>query len=415
MVTGIRRCGKSYLLKEIYAQYLKDSGVSTEAIIAIDLDDDKNTRLRDPLELGTAVRALCAGKHQCCVFIDEIQDVFPLITPALTGGAHVPAKKSDQETVTFTDTLLGLSQEKNLDLYITGSNSKMLASDIATQFRDKAVNISMAPLSFAEFHRFSGKSPSEDLCTYMRYGGMPLAVLKDEDGKREYLKGLFEASYFPDIIERKHLRRSAALEELCDILAVTAGSLVNSGTLANAFKGAGHGQISKLTAEHYLGCLKDVFLLREARRFDLKERKEIGAQRKYYFCDTGLRNARLNFAFPDEGQMLENIIYNEMICNGFSVDVGTFDSVDKNHDGKSVRNRHEIDFYTTKGRRALYVQVCFDLANAQTRQRKIRPFFLLNDQVQKILVINRPVSESRDENGFTVIGVTDFLLRFLKH
>jgi len=192
------------------------------------------------------------------------------------------------------------------------------------------------------------------------------------------------------------------------------GELLNSEKISNTIASVRHEKIGKDTVEKYIGYFKDAFILQEAKRFDLRGRKEIGALRKYYFCDTGLRNARLNFAFPDEGQMLENIVYNELIYNGYSVNIGAFDSIEKNKDGKSIRKNYEVDFYATRGLRAYYIQVTADISNAETRAREVRPYMVLNDQIQKVLVVNRPISESRDENGFTLIGITEFLLDFIK-
>ena len=414
VITGIRRCGKSYLLKEIYRDYLVSDGVDENDIIILELDDDRNSIYRDPLLLGSYVRERCSGKNECYVFLDEIQMVYPIINPNLTEGRHIPAGKNDEQTITFVDVILGLSREKNIDLYVTGSNSKMLSSDIVTAFRDKAVNIQLFPLSFDEYHNYRGGSATENIYEYMQFGGMPLAVLKEKEEKKEYLKALFETTYFRDIIEHNHLKKSEALDELCNVISAMTGELLNSERVSNTFASVRHEKIGKDTVEKYIGYFQDAFIIREARRYDLKGRKEIGALRKYYFCDTGLRNARLNFAFPDEGQILENIVYDELIYNGYSVNVGVFDSIEKNTEGKSVRKTNEIDFYASKGLRSYYIQVTADISNAETRARETRPYRILNDQVQKIIVVNRPIHESRDENGFTIIGITDFLLDFIK-
>lgn len=414
VITGVRRCGKSFLLKEIYRSYLINNGVHPEDIIILELDDDRNVEYRNPIALGEYVREMCRGRKECYVFLDEIQKVYTIVNPALTDGKIRLAQRSDTETISFVDVVLGLSREKNIDLYITGSNSKMLSSDIVTEFRDKATNISLAPLSFEEFYNYVGGSANEAIYEYMQYGGMPLAAIKDEDEKKEYLKGLFETTYFRDIVERNNLKRGEALEELCDIVSTSTGELLNAEKIANTFVSVRGEKITGGTIEKYIGYFKDSFILREARRYDLKGRKEIGALRKYYFCDTGLRNARLDFAFPDEGQMLENIVYNELVYNGYSVSVGCFDSVEKDKNGKSIRKTNEVDFFAKKGMRSFYIQVTADISGASTRNREIRPYRLLNDQIQKILVINKPVKESRDENGFTIIGIADFLLRFIK-
>ena len=414
VITGIRRCGKSFLLKEIYREYLLSENIPENHIITIDLDEDKNAPYRDPISLGEYVRSICTEKEIYYVFLDEIQKVYSIINPNITDGKHIPASANDSDIISFVDVVLGLSREKNIDLYVTGSNSKMLSSDIITEFRDKATNIHLAPLSFDEFYNYTGGYETEALYTYMQYGGMPLAVLKDDEEKKEYLKGLFETTYFHDIVERNHLRRGEELDELCNIISVSTGELLNSERISNTFRSVRKSKIDKQTVENYVGYFIDAFLLREARRYDIKGRKEIGALRKYYFTDTGLRNSRLNFAFPDEGQMIENIVFNELCYNGYSVNVGSFDSVEKDKNGKSVRKTNEVDFYAQKGIRAYYIQVTADMSDENTRKREIRPYILLNDQIQKIIVVNRPIKESRDEKGFTIIGVTDFLLRFIK-
>ena len=242
---------------------------------------------------------------------------------------------------------------------------------------------------------------------------MPLAVLKPDEEKKEYLKGLFETTYFRDIIEHNHLKKSESLDELCNIISTSTGELLNSGRIANTYSSVKKEKINKQTVEKYIGFFKDAFIIREAKRYDLKGRAEIGALRKYYFIDTGLRNARLNFAFPDEGQMLENIVYNELLYKGYSLNVGSFDTVEKDKNGSSIRKTNEVDFYAIKGNKKYYIQVSADISDARTRAREIRPYMLLNDEVVKIIVINKPVKESLDENGFVIIGVTDFLLRYI--
>lgn len=413
VITGIRRCGKSYLLNTIYRDYLLSDGVTEDHILSIDLDNYLYAADRDPLTLADYVRSKCVDKDMHYVFIDEIQKVYTIINPALTGGTHVPAGKKDTEVISFVDVVLGLCREKNIDLYITGSNSRMLSSDIITEFRDKATDIRLSPLSFQEYHSFTGRSAEEDIYEYMQFGGMPLAVQKSDSEKKEYLKNLFEMTYFKNILERHHLKKTEALEELCDVISASTGQLLNAEKIANTFQSVRHEKIARETVQDYLNCFSDAFILQEAKRYDLKGRKEIGALRKYYFSDTGLRNARLNFAYPDEGQMLENIVYNELLYNGYTVNVGCFASIEKNKEGKSVRKENEIDFYARKDLRAYDIQITADLNSPITRAREVRSYFLLNDQVQKIIVINRPVKETRDENGFTIIGITDFLLRFI--
>lgn len=414
VITGIRRCGKSYLLKEIFSKYLKDNGVSEKEILLIELDDDKNAYLRNPIELGKYIRNVTASNNMNYVILDEIQRVYTIINPNLTNGKIALAKKSDTETISFVDVVLGLSHEKNIDLYVTGSNSKMLSSDIVTEFRDKATNIHMSPLSFEEYYNYIGGSKVEALYSYMQYGGMPLAVLKAESERKNYLINLFKTTYFKDILDHNKLTKSESLDELCNIISDCTGDLLNSEKIANTFKSIKHENINKQTVDKYINYFVDAFIIREAKRYNLRGRNEIGALRKYYFLDTGLRNARLNFAYTDEGKLLENVIYNELIYNGYSVNVGTFDSIEKDKNNKSIRKTNEIDFYARKGNRLYYIQVTDNINDATTKAREYRPLFMINDQIQKIIVINRPLSETRDENDFTIIGAVDFMLRFIK-
>lgn len=414
VITGIRRCGKSFLLKEIYKSYLLNQSVREDSILIVELDDDRNIMYRDPIYLGEYVRNYCKEKKRCYVFLDEIQKVFPIINPALTEGKHIPAKKNDEQIVTFVDVILGLAREKNIDLYVTGSNSKMLSSDIITEFRDKAVNIQLLPLSFEEFANYKNGEKTDLLLEYMQFGGLPLAVLKSEEEKKSYLKNLFEMTYFKDIIEHNSLKKTSSLDELCNLISSLTGQLINSEKIANTFKSIKKEKITAETVDKYLEYFIDSFLMREAKRYDLKGKNEIGALRKYYFLDTGLRNARLNFAFPDEGQMLENIVYNELIYNGYTVNVGTFDSIEKNKNGKSVRKTNEVDFFARRGVNQFYIQVTANISDAKTRVREIRPYLMLKDQVRKIIVVNQNINETLDENGFVIIAAIDFLLRFIK-
>lgn len=414
VITGIRRCGKSFLIKEIFVNYLKENGINENNILIIELDNDINITYRNPIELGKYVREFCKGKKDCYVFIDEIQLVTSVINPAFTNGKIILAKKDDKNVISFVETILGLSREKNIDLYVTGSNSKMLSSDIITEFRDKATNISLYPLSFAEFYEYKGGSKTDSLYEYMQYGGVPLAVLKDVDDKKIYLNQLFNTTYFADIIEHNNLKRSESLDELSNIISECTGDLLNSQKIADTYKSVKHENIDKETVERYLQFFIDAFIIKEATRYDVKGRKEIGATRKYYFTDVGLRNARINFAFGDEGKILENIIYNELVFNGYSVNIGTYEKVEKDKDGKSIKVNYEIDFLATKNNRSYYVQVSDNINNEKTRNREIKPYISLNDQIQKIIVVNKPIDETRDENGFTIIGAFDFMTKFIK-
>ena len=248
----------------------------------------------------------------------------------------------------------------------------------------------------------------------MQYGGMPLAVMKEENEKKEYLKNLFQTTYFKDILEHNNLYKSEALDSLCNILSECIGQPINAQKVSGTYKSVTKKTIDDETVERYIGYFTDAYLLHEVKRYDVKGRKEIGAQRKYYFVDTGLRNARLDFMFLDEGQLIENIIYNELIYNDYSVNVGIYETVEKDAGGKSVRKSYEIDFYARKNNRLYYIQATADMSNEKTKTREIKPFVSLRDGIQKVLVVNKPIGETRDENGFTVVGLTDFLLKFIK-
>ena len=415
VITGIRRCGKSYLLEEIYKKYLIDSGVNEKNIIIIDLEEEENYEYYDPINLSNHVLDLCDKDKMNYVFIDEIQNVVSIINPVFTDGKHIKAKPKDENAITFAKIVLSLSKKKNIDLYVTGSNSKMLSTDVQTEFRDRATNINVNPLSFEEYMKYTNLEEYRAINEYLTYGGMPLAVLKErEEDKKDYLTNLFETTYFKDIIERYKFRKVEALDELCTLLSTCVGTLINSEKLSNTYKSKTKNKIDSETVTSYVNAFKDAHIIREANRYDVKGKKIITSLKKYYFIDTGLRNARLNFAFSDEGQMLENVVYNELIYNGYSVSVGTYDKVEKNKNNKSIRRTYEIDFLATKGTRMYYIQVASDINNEETRNRELKPYISLKDQIQKIIVINRPINETRDMNGFIVIGIVDFLLRFIK-
>ncbi|MCI6329840.1 MAG: ATP-binding protein [Bacilli bacterium] len=414
VITGVRRCGKSYLLTEIYKNYLLSNGVKKDNILIIELDDDRNSDLLNPLKLGAFVREWCKEKDNCYVFLDEIQRVFRIINPILTNGKIVIAKEGDENTISFVEVILGLSRESNIDLYVTGSNSKMLSKEVASEFRDKAIEIHMRPLSFYEYFSYVGGSKSDALMEYMMYGGMPLAVLSPKEEKELYLKKLFDKTYFKDIIEHNKITKTESLDELCKILSSCTGDLLNSERIANTYKSIKHEKIDKETVTKYIDFFKDAMLIDEVERFDLKGRNIIGSTRKYYFSDIGLRNAKENFTFFDEGKVIENIIYNELIYNNFNVSVGAFESFEKNKEGKTIRVNYEVDFYATRGNDAFYFQISADINNLETKNRELKPFTKINDGTRKVLVVNRPIPLMKDERNYIIIGLTDFLLEYIK-
>ena len=338
-----------------------------------------------------------------------------IINPTFSEGKIVLAKDKDENTISFVDVVLGLSREPNIDLYVTGSNSKMLSNDIATEFRDKATRIHLMPLSFSEYALYKNGYAPEMINEYMIYGGMPLAVLEDnEEKKKEYLKSLYQTTYFKDILEHNKLNKSEALDELCNIISDSVGGLINAERISNTYKCIKKETINKETVTKYLNYFIDAFILQETTRYDVKGRNEIGALRKYYFTDIGLRNARLNFSKPDDGHMLENIIYNELLYNGYTVNVGTYERVERNKEDKLVKKNYEIDFLVRKGNKIFYVQVADDISKPETLDREKRPYKYLKDPIQKVLVVNKPFKEMRDSEGYILIGISDFLLNYIK-
>lgn len=412
VITGIRRCGKSYLLKNIYHDYLISQGVKEEQIIILDLDDAGNSKYCTPLALYDYLKERTKDENVFYyVFVDEIQMVAKIINPAFTEGKIVPAKDKDENVVTFVEAVLGISRLKNVDLYVTGSNSKMLSKDVVTQFRDKTTNIHLYPLSFKEYYEYSGGDKYTAFDQYRRYGGMPASVLKETDyEKEEYLKGLFDTTYIRDIIEHNHFRKSEVLDEICDIISLYDGTLLNTQRISNIFESRKHERVCKESVEAYLDAFEDAYLISQARRYDVKGGNSIGATRKYYFTDVGLRNARVGFSSLDKGQLLENIVYNELICRGHNVKVGSFNQVEKDKSGKSVVKTYEIDFLASKGIDYLYLQVADNVDYHSTQEREIAPFKFIRDSYKKIVLVNTPMSPMRLENGIVAFDAVDFLL-----
>ncbi len=412
VITGVRRCGKSYLLKNIYHDYLISHGVNESEIIQLELDDIHNREYRDPIKLTDYIEGQIKDKDKFYyVFIDEIQLVTKIINPAFTNGEIIVAKETDENTISFVDVVLGLSRLKNVDLYVTGSNSKLLSKDIVTEFRDKATNIHLYPLSFKEYFEYAGGDKYAAFYEYLRYGGMPLAVLKKEQAQKEiYLKGLFDTTYLKDIIEHNKFKKVESLDEICDIISFYSGQLLNSQRIVNIFESRKKEKICKETIDSYLDAFEDAYLISQVRRFNAKGGNSIGASRKYYFCDVGLRNARLGFSSPDFGRMVETVVYNELVLNGYNVEVGSFNQVEKDENDKSVMKTYEIDFIVRKGNDKFYLQITDNIDNEETKKRELKPFQLLKDSNPKYLLINRPISKMRLEDGTILDGVVDFLL-----
>ena len=402
VITGIRRCGKSFLLKEIFFEYLvNEKNVSRENIVIIELDDINNIQYRNPIKLTEYIKDKIKNNDTYYVFIDEIQLVTSIINPEFTNGEIITAKNGDENIISFVDVVLGISRIKNVDLYVTGSNSKLLSKDVVTEFRDKAKNIHLQPLSFEEYYAYCGGDPYAQFYEYLIHGGMPSAVIEQDLVRKEnYLKGLFNTTYLKDIIEHNKFRKSETLDELCNVLSFATGQLLNTQKLANTIESKKKEKIDKATVDSYLNAFIDAYIIEEVKRYDIKGNSTIGALRKYYFSDTGLRNARLDFASLDLGQLIENVVYNELIYHGYNVMVGSFNQFEKNKNNESVVKKYEVDFYATKGIESIYIQVADNIDDIKTKERELRPFHLIRDAKKKIILVNQPIKAMKLENGY---------------
>lgn len=404
VITGIRRCGKSYLLFNIYKEYLKSTGVDEDCIICLALDDDENIKYRNPLELGKYIRQLTSDESkEYYVFLDEIQKVVTIQNPYIDGV---------EDKISFVDVVLGLMKRGNIDLYVTGSNSKMLSSDILTEFRGRGDEIRVNPLSFAEFYNAFEGDKRDAWQEYFTYGGLPLILSKKtHEEKARYLQTLFDTIYLSDIMERNNLdREKNTLDDILNIISSSIGSLTNANKITNTFKSERQVNISNATVSKYLDCFVDAFLIYKASRYDVKGRKYIGSPFKYYFSDVGLRNARLNFRQQEENHIMENIIYNELCGRDFSVDVGVVEYCYKDANKKSKRANLEIDFVANKGSQKYYVQSALSVADEEKREQEIRSLSRVGDSFKKIVVVKDNIVPWHDDNGFLYIGIEKFLL-----
>lgn len=412
VITGIRRCGKSYLLDTIYREYLENSGVNPKNIVYIDLEDALNYKYWDPLYLYEYVLDISKGREGVVyVMIDEIQHVYKIKNPNLTNGDHIKAKDDDEDAISFVNVILGLSKKKNLDVYVSGSNSKMLSSDIATELRNKETEIKVEPLSFKEFLDATKLEPEAALNEYMFHGGMPLSLYEKNDAsKEEYLLGLIKKTYIKDIIERKGFRNEEAVREVLNLLSSCIGQLINSSNIAHYFESIKKQKIDNRTVQDYIDSFIDCFLIKKAERYDIRGKAKIGALYKYYFSDLGLRNALLNFLHSDNGSSLENVIYNELIYRGFNVDIGIIETSEPNKNGNYVRKQREVDFIATRGSEKYYIQSAFSLNSQEVYFRENESISKISDFNKKIIVVRDPITIRRDEKGIETIGAVEFLL-----
>lgn len=404
VITGIRRCGKSYLLFNLFRDFLSSEHIDNRNIIELALDEAMNAKYRNPLELDRYIREQIIDKERMYyIFIDEIQKVADIQNP------YIDDKNAK---IGFVDVLLGLMKLKNVDLYVTGSNSKMLSSDIMTEFRDRGDEIKVNPLTFKEFYSVFDGEKRNAWKEYYTYGGMPAVLLqKAHGGKSKYLKNLLEKTYISDVVERyRILNDKDILDELLNIVASSIGSLTNPTKLSNTFKSVRNIRISSATISTYLDYFVDAFLIRKAYRYDIKGKKYIDTPLKYYFSDTGLRNALLNFRQQEENHIMENLIYNELAARGFSVDVGFVEYNHKSLDGKSQRSQLEVDFVANSGSLRYYIQSALSVYEEEKREHETKSLNKINDSFKKIIIIKDDIIPWYDEKGVFYIGVEQFLL-----
>ena len=406
VITGIRRCGKSYLLRTIFKQYLLEQGVAEDHILSYELDVAKDIRYRNPLELAKTVREKIEGQEgRYYLFVDEIQMSDEVPNP------YNPAGKA----ITFFDALNDLKTLSNLDIYVTGSNSRMLSSDILTEFRGRSDEIHVHPLRFAEYYAAVGGDKAEAFEDYAFFGGMPLILSRPDDtAKMNYLKSLFSEVYIKDIVERKKIKREDILSATLDLLCSSVGSLTNPNNIANALnsrqKRTGGDTVSVNTVTAYIGHLLDAYLFEECRRYDVKGKDYFDYPNKYYCEDLGLRNARTGFRQQEMTHIMENILYNELRIRGCEVDIGIVYAMEKNKKGKSVQIPREIDFVATRGGKKTYIQSAYAMDTEEKAVTESKPLSLTGDAFPKIIVRQDIRKRWYDENGVLNIGILDFLL-----
>lgn len=401
IITGIRRCGKSYLLFNLYKNYLLSTGITEEQIVEIALDDIDNVKYRNPFELNKYIKERTAKKQRYYVLIDEIQ---------FSQAVKNPYIDNADEKITFVDTLLGLMKDKNLDIYVTGSNSKMLSKDILTQFRDRADEVHLYPLSFKEVSSLYDDR-NQAWQDYIVFGGMPYLIhLETFEEKSSYLKRLFEETYLKDIIERNRVQNSSdVLEVLLDFVSSSIGSLTNPLKLANRFKSEKKINISHNTVSNYLKYFEEAFILYSAHRYDIKGAKYFSTPLKYYFADIGLRNVRLNFRQVEETHIMENIIYNDLIRRGYNVDVGVVE-YNQSKEGHNIKTQLEVDFVVNRGNSRYYIQSALTFPNQQKIEQERNSLKRIDDSFKKMVIVKDDIVPRYDELGIYYIGVKDFLL-----
>ena len=388
VITGIRRSGKSYLLFTIFRNYLKSQGVSDEHIISIELDMYENKKYRDPRVILEFIKSRIIDDGEYYVFLDEIQ-LLPEFESVLNSLLHM----------------------RNVDVYVTGSNSKFLSKDVITEFRGRGDEVHVYPVSFKEYMGVFDGDKYEGWSSYVNFGGLPLTITMATDEQRmKYLTSLFEETYIKDIVERNHIEKVQEINDLINILASNIGSLTNASKIEATFKSNIKSDISLNTIRTYIDHLKDAFIINEVNRYDVKGRKYIGTPLKYYFEDVGLRNARLGFRQIEETHLMENIIYNELLIRGYKIDVGVVNKRVRKEDGVQEKKQLEIDFVANMGSKRYYIQSAFSLPDERKRAQEKASFTSINDSFKKIIIVKDVVKPFHDNDGILTMSIYDFLL-----
>nr|WP_294940464.1 ATP-binding protein [uncultured Prevotella sp.] len=391
IITGIRRCGKSFLLFNLFKSQLEKEGIDKEHIIEMAFDDFANREYRDPEKFYQYVKAQIKDGRMYYVLLDEVQMM-------------------DQ----FEDVLNGLLHIPNVDVYVTGSNAKFLSKDIITEFRGRGYQIHVSPLSFSEFITTYNGSKEDGWIEYLQYGGLPPVVLQPNDEEKiKFLKDLWQETYLIDIFNRNHIKNNAELEELLCMLASGIGGLINPQKLSNTFKTNKNVSISPATLKSYISYCSDAFLIEEANRYDVKGRKYIGTPMKYYFADLGLRNALLNFRQVEKTHLMENAIYCELRRQGFNVDVGVVTVNGKDENGSSYRKQLEVDFVCNKGSRRCYIQSALSLPSQEKIDQETNSLRRLDDGFERIVIVGDHMSSNHDDNGILFMSIYDFMTKEL--
>jgi len=388
VITGIRRCGKSFLLFRLYKEYLLNSGVSADHIIEIALDGIDVDELRDPKVCYKYIKERILDGKKYYVLLDEVQFM-------------------DR----FEEVLNSLLRIENVDVYVTGSNSKFLSKDIITEFRGRGDEIHIYPLTFAEFYAAFGGEYDDAWDEYLNYGGLPALIdMSNAKQKMDYLKGIFDNVYMKDVIDRNKIKNKDEINTLVDILASAIGAPTNPTKISNTFSTERHSNYTHKTISTHIDFLEEAYLISKANRYDIKGRKYIAANLKYYFTDVGLRNARLNFRQQEPTHLMENVVYNELLARGYSVDVGMVEVNRKNSEGKNVRKQLEVDFVTNMGNQRYYIQVAYDLSTEEKQQQEYNSFRNIPDSFKKIVIVNGASKPWRNDEGYVIMGMKYFLL-----